>query len=70
MAGILCERDTVCLSSRQDDLSSQVIHSAIGKHSKRWILRSYRDWETIRRVQALIGITGRKACAGGYVRQM
>ena len=24
----------------------------------------------IRRVQALIGITGRKACAGGSVRQM
>ncbi len=24
----------------------------------------------IRRVRALIGITGRKACAGGYVRQM
>ena len=24
----------------------------------------------IRRVQALIGITGRKACAGGFVRQM
>ena len=24
----------------------------------------------IRRVQALIGITGRKACAGGRVRQM
>ncbi len=24
----------------------------------------------IRRVLALIGITGRKACAGGYVRQM
>ena len=24
----------------------------------------------IRRVQALIGITGRKACAGGYARQM
>ena len=24
----------------------------------------------IRRVQALIGITGRKASAGGYVRQM
>ena len=24
----------------------------------------------IRRVRALIGITGRKACAGGYVRQL
>ena len=24
----------------------------------------------IRRVQALIGITGRKACAGGFARQM
>ena len=24
----------------------------------------------IRRVRALIGITGRKACAGGFVRQM
>ena len=24
----------------------------------------------IRRVRALIGITGRKACAGGYARQM
>ena len=24
----------------------------------------------IRRVQALIGITGRKACAGGFVRQV
>ena len=24
----------------------------------------------IRRVQALIGITGRKACAGGYIRQL
>ena len=24
----------------------------------------------IRRVRALIGITGRKACAGGYIRQM
>jgi hypothetical protein len=24
----------------------------------------------IRRVQALIGITGRKACAGGFVSQM
>ncbi len=49
-------------------------------------MREYRVWMTvpeeeapanyvpaaavIRRVRALIGITGRKACAGGFVRQM